>query len=112
MKKQYSGDICTRIVFIRSNETYYLRNIPEGNYYLKIAYGSDWRQKIIDLQCYGKFMKNAQYEIGNEILNYNITQKYNRDQVPSYELSLDVIVKRGAKSTFKSKDITEREFNE
>ena len=111
MKKQYSGDICIRIVFIRSNETYYLKNIPEGNYYLKIAYGSDWRQKIVDQQCYGKFMKNAQYEIGKESLNYNVIHKYDRDQVPSFELSLDVIVTRGTNSTFKSNDISEAEFN-
>jgi hypothetical protein len=111
MKKQYSGDICTRIIFIRSNETYYLRNIPEGNYYLKIAYGSDWRQKIVDNQCYGKFMKNAQYEIGQERLDYNVIHKYDRDQVPSFELSLDVIVTRGTKPTFKSNDISEAEFN-
>jgi hypothetical protein len=111
MKKQYGGDICIRIVFIRSNETYYLKNIPEGNYYLKIAYGSDWRQKIVDQQCYGKFMKNAQYEIGQERLDYNVIHKYDRDQVPSFELSLDVIVTRGTQTTFKSNDISEAEFN-
>jgi hypothetical protein len=111
MKKQYSGDICNRIVFIRSNETYTLKNIPEGNYYLKIAYGSDWRQKIVDQQCYGKFMKKAQYEIGKERLDYTVIHKYDRDQVPSFELSLDVIVTRGTKSTFKSNEISEAEFN-
>lgn len=111
MKKQYGGDICIRIIFIRSNETYYLKNIPEGNYYLKIAYGSDWRHKIVDQQCYGKFMKNAQYEIGDERLDYNVIHKYYRDQVPSFELSLGVIITRGTKSTFKSNDISEAEFN-
>jgi hypothetical protein len=111
MKKKYTGDICIRIIFIRSNETYYLKNIPEGNYYLKIAYGSEWKQKIIDQQCYGKFMKNAQYEIGDESLDYNVIHKYDRDQVPSFELSLDVIVTKGTKSTFKSNGISEAEFN-
>jgi hypothetical protein len=111
MKKQYEGDICIRIVFIRSNETFYLKNIPEGNYYLKLAYGSDWRQKIVDQQCYGKFIKNAQYVIGQKSLDYNVIHKYDRDQVPSFELSLDVIVTRGTKPTFKSNDISEAEFN-
>jgi hypothetical protein len=111
MKKQYEGDICTRIVFIRSNETYYLKNIPEGNYYLKIAYGKDWRQKIIDQKCYGKFMKDAIYEIGDERLDYNLIHKSDSYQVPSFELSLDVIVTRGTKPTFKSNDISEAEFN-
>jgi hypothetical protein len=111
MKKQYGGDLCIRVVYIRSNETYYLKNIPEGNYYLKIAYGSDWRQKIVDQQCYGKFMKNAQYEIGKERLDYNVIHKNDGYQVPSFELSLDVIVKRGTKPTFNSNDISEAEFN-
>lgn len=111
MKKQYAGDICIRIVFIRSNETYYLKNIPEGIYYLKIAYGSNWRQKIVDQQCYGKFMKNAQYEIGEESLDYNVIHKYDSKQVPSFALSLDVIVTRGTKPTFNSNDISEAEFN-
>jgi hypothetical protein len=111
MKKQYEGDICTRIVFIRRNETYYLKNIPEGNYYLKIAYGKDWRQKIVDQKCYGKFMKDAIYEIGDERLDYNLIHKPDSYQVPSFELSLDVIVTRGTKPTFKSNDISEAEFN-
>lgn len=111
MKRQYGGDICIRIIFIRSNETYNLRNIPEGDYYLKIAYGRDWRQKIVDQQCYGKFMKNALYKIGEERLDYNVIHKYDRDQVPSYELTLDVVVTRGTKNTFKSDEITEEEFN-
>ena len=111
MKQQNYGDICTRIIFIRSGEIYYMKNIPEGNYYLKIAYGSDWRQKIVDQQCYGKFMKNAQYEIGKERLNYNVIHKSDRDQIPSFELSLDVITSTKAYSTFKSNDISEAEFN-
>ena len=36
---------------------------------------------------------------------------YENWSIPSYELSLDVIVKKGTKSTFKSNDISEAEFN-
>lgn len=111
MKKQYDGDICIRIVFVRNNETYFLKNIPEGIYYLKIAYGKDWRQKIVDQHCYGKFMKNAQYEIGKDKLDFNIINSYNRTQVPSFELSLNVIVTRETIPSFKSNDISEAEFN-
>jgi hypothetical protein len=111
MKRQYNEDICIRMIYIRNNETYYLRNIPEGNYYLKIAYGRDWRQKIVDGQCVGKFMKNAQYEIGDERLDYNVIHKDDRDQVPSFELSLDVYVTKATQPTFNSNDISEAEFN-
>jgi len=111
MKKQYSGDICIRIIFIRSTESYYLKNIPEGTYYLKIAYGSDWRQKIVDQQCYGKFMKNAQYEIGKDIIDFRVIHNNDGDRIPCFELSLDIIVSDRKESTFKSSDISEAEFN-
>jgi hypothetical protein len=114
MKKEYDKDICVRIIFIRGNETYYLKNVPEGVYYLKIAYGKDWRQKIVDNQCYGKFMRNAQYEIGSNKLDFNIVHKADRTQVPYYELSLDLIVAKydkSRKSTFSANNINEAQFN-
>lgn len=109
-----NDDICSRIIFIRGNETYYLKNVPEGIYYLKIAYGRDWRQKIVDNQCYGKFMRNAQYEIGKNKLNFNIIHKPNGVSIPYFELSLDIVVKKydkNRKSSFSSKDINEEQFN-
>ncbi|MEO7174744.1 MAG: SH3 domain-containing protein [Saprospiraceae bacterium] len=111
MQQQAGKDICIRIIFIRSNETYYIRNVPEGEYYLKIAYGNDWRQKIVDQQCYGKFMKNSQYDLGIEKLDFRVIHSYEKDQIPYYELYLDAIVKKGEKSTFKSNNISEAEFN-
>ena len=65
-----NGDECIRIVYVRSGESYLIKNIPEGKYYLKIAYGKDYRSKIIDNQCNIKFIKNAQYEKGKDILDY------------------------------------------
>lgn len=116
MKKQYNdNDICARIIFIRSGDKYYLKNIPEGVYYLKIAYGKDWRQKIVDNQCYGKFMRNAQYEISSNKLDFNIIHKPNGNTiVPYFELSLDLVVskfEKNRKSTFSSKNINEALFN-
>ena len=117
MKKgnNYVDDICIRMTYIRKNEIYYLRNVPEGIYYLKIAYGKDWRQKIVDNQCYGKFMRNAQYEIGSNKLDFNIDERSDGKRfLPYYELSLDMIVDKfdkDRKSTFSSKNINEAQFN-
>jgi hypothetical protein len=117
MKKQndYNEDICIRIIYIRKDEIYYLRNVPEGIYYLKIAYGKDWRQKIVDNQCYGKFMRNAQYEIGSNKLDFNIDVRANGERfLPYFELSLDLVVQKydkNRKSTFSSKNINEAQFN-
>ena len=112
MKKNENDDICIRIVYIRSNETFSIINVPEGKYYLKIAYGTDWRQSIVDNKCYGKFMENSNYEIGKQVLDFNLIKKYNGYTVPSFQLSLSVVVKKGTKSTFVSNKISEAKFNE
>jgi len=113
-------DECIRIVYVRSKDKYDIKNIPEGRYYLKIAYGKDYRQSIVDNKCFVKFMKNALYEKGTEILDFNIVKRpstkvgnnvYENWDVPSFELSLDVIEKIGISQTFQSKDISEEEFN-
>ena len=121
MKKGYYEDECIRIVYVRSGDTYEIKNIPEGQYYLKIAYGKDYRKKVIDNVCYVKFMKNAQYEKGSQMLDFNKIKQpnqiignkvYENWSVPSFELSLDVIMALGKKSTFKSNDISEAQFNQ
>ncbi len=120
MKKGDYSDECIRIVYVRSGDTYEIKNIPQGRYYLKIAYGKDYRKKIVDSVCYVKFMKNAQYEKGIEILDFNLIKKpnerignnvYESWDVPSFELFLAVIETYGASKTFKASDISEAEFN-
>lgn len=120
MKKGSYSDECIRIVYVRSGDTYEIKNIPQGRYYLKIAYGKDYRKKIVDSVCYVKFMNNAQYEKGIEILDFNLIKKPNQRignnvyeswDVPSFELFLDVIETSGASKTFKASDISEEEFN-
>ena len=111
MKMSYNDDMCVRMVYIRSNETFYLKNVPEGKYYLKIAYGKDWRQSIINNQCIGKFVKDAQYEKGEEVLDFNIQKTYNGTSVPYFELSLNIIVTQAKKNSYNSDNISEKEFN-
>lgn len=120
VKKGIYEEECIRIVYVRGGESYKIKNIPEGRYYLKIAYGKDYRKKIVNNICYVKFMKNAQYEKGVEILDFNLRKKPNQRigndvyeswDVPSFELFLDVIQTYGANKEFKSSDISEEEFN-
>ena len=100
--------ICIRMVYIRGGETFYINHIPEGKYYLKMAYGEDWRQKIKDEKCVGKFVKKPLYEKGEDILDYYLVKKSNGTDIPLYELSLGVI---WAENEFESHGITESEFN-
>lgn len=121
MKIGYYRDECIRIVYVRSKDTYEIKNIPEGKYYVKIAYGTDYRQKIVDNHCYVKFMKDSQYEKSIEILDFNLVKQPNKIignqvsenwSVPSFELSLDVVVKKGIRPNFKANNISEEKFNE
>jgi hypothetical protein len=120
MKKGGYNDECIRIVYIRSGDTFEIKNVPEGQYYLKIAYGKDYRKKISDGICFVKFTKNAHYEKGIEILDFNLIKNpdrrigdriYESWSVPSFELFLDVIETYGADKKFKANSISEEEFN-
>lgn len=101
---------CIRYVFINSGTTYSIENIPEGKYYLKIAYGKDWLSKVENGQCVGKFIKNPLYEKGEDILDFNIQRDSNGRSIPSYQLSLDV-VSSGISNSFNSQNISESDFN-
>ncbi len=111
---------CIRYVYVRRGDVYNIRNIPEGKYYLKIAYGKDWRQKVVDGKCVGKFVTNALYKKGEEILDFNKVYEgiktegdnsFESYKVPSYSLKLDVI-ETDVADQFKTDEISERDFND
>jgi len=111
---------CIRYVYIRNNSTFNITNIPEGKYYVKIAYGYDWRQKVENGKCLGKFVQNSIYKKGDEILDFhkiykNVTvegdHKYANYNIPSYSLSLDVIKSAFDTNNFDTNVISEDEFN-
>ena len=102
---------CVRYVFINSGSTYEIHNIPEGVYYLKIAYGKDWYSKVENGQCVGKFLRNPMYEKGDNIMDFNIQYTDGGYSVPSFSLQLDVI-SSDRENTFNSQNISESEFNQ
>ncbi len=108
-----SEEICYRIAYIQSGDTYLMKNIPAGKYYLKIAYGEEWKQQTTaDGKCIGRFVKKALYKMGDKILNYNPVRLAQGMDVPSFELSLDVSTDgSGSGSSFDTDDISEEFFN-
>lgn len=104
------NDKCIRYVFINSNTSYAIKNIPEGKYYLKIAYGKNWYSKKENAKCIGKFIDNPMYEKGEDIMDFNLVHSYNGYQIPSYELHLDVI-SSNIMNSFNSTNISEESFN-
>jgi hypothetical protein len=102
---------CVRYVFIKSKSTYQITNIPEGIYYLKIAYGKEWFSKIENDQCIGKFVRSPMYEKGDDLMDFKIVYTSSGHSIPSYQLRLDVIAS-DISSTFDSQNISEAEFNQ
>jgi hypothetical protein len=102
---------CIRYVFINSNSSYDIRNVPEGIYYLKIAYGKNWISKVENGKCIGKFLSNPTYEEGSDEMNFNIQRTFDGRSIPSFQLSLDVISTNSFDS-FSSQNITEETFNQ
>jgi len=105
-----SSGKCIRCVYISAGGDFYISNIPEGYYTLKIAFGKKWSRRNSDLNnCESKFTENAMYEEGENILDF--TLKYTNDgyQIPSYELYLDVYTTNQNKG-FDSRKISEEEF--
>jgi len=100
---------CIRCVFISGGDTYYIKNIPEGVYFVKIAYGYDWAENGKGNFCSAKFLTDAHYEVGNDLLDFHLKQSSDGYQVPSFELILRTI-KNNRNNEFDSENISEEEF--
>ncbi len=107
----FNTDKCVRYVFINSGSTYTINNIPEGQYYLKIAYGKNWLSKVENGQCIGKFIQNPMYEKGEDIMDFNILHSADSYSIPSFKLQLDV-VSSGISNSFSTQNISESQFNQ
>lgn len=120
MKNDLTVPVCIRMAYVRGSDSFKMKNIPEGQYFLKIAYGNDFRQKIINNKCEVKFMNNAIYKKGDQILDFvrikqpdriiagKVYESYN---VQSYELKLGVVVSKNMNDKFESNNISEFDFN-
>ena len=103
-------ELTYRIAYIQDGDIFEMKNIPAGKYYLKIAYGKDWRETTQGGTCYGKFIQNPQYEKGDDIVDFTPIKTSAGLDVPSYELSLDVS-NTGSNNSLSTDDISEEDFN-
>ena len=103
------SEVCIRMAYIRGGETFRMMNIPEGKYYLKIAYGNDFAKYRKAGTCRVEFKKNAIYEKGSDVLDYYIKKTYQEEQIPSFELYLEVQETSG--KALNLKDVSAEEFN-
>ncbi|MFX1667849.1 hypothetical protein JZ968_06655 [Riemerella anatipestifer] len=105
-----------RIAYIQKGDFFSIKNIPEGVYYLKEAYGDRWMQKNINGKCIGEFRDHAVYKKGKDKADFYIKKKYQSDgvlvTVPSYTLEIGITYTKGLpKNNYKSADISKEEFN-
>ncbi len=104
-----------RIVYIKEGEESAIKNIPQGRYYLKEAYGKVWKQKNIDGKCIGEFSERAVYKKGKNIADFNIkktiTATHENYQIPSYSLEIGVTFSKEKSGNYVNNTISSAEFN-
>jgi hypothetical protein len=110
MKMSSGGQECIRIAYVRGGESFVMKNIPVGKYYLKLAYGKDFRQYSLGGNCMVKFTKDAEYEKGSDILDFKHTIKGQYISYSSYEILLGTS-KSSSDRQLNTNEIDEKSFN-
>lgn len=99
-------DKCIRYVYVAENTTTTVQEIPQGVYYLKLAYGYDWMEKETMNGKQGKFTRNVLYEKSQDTFDFGI--KNSRDEI-NYRLDINVIDSK-LENNFHATPIDEKEF--
>lgn len=99
-------DKCIRYAVVPENSTTTVTQIPQGKYYLKLAYGKDWMEFETDSITIGKFTRNAFYEKSRETYDFG---KKNTMQEVNYDLRINVREETGM-NNFETSPISEEEF--
>ena len=97
---------CIRYVVVAENSTTTITQIPQGRYYLKLAYGKDWMELNTDSITIGKFTKDAFYEKSRQV--YDFGKKNSLDEV-NFDLRINVKDAIGM-NNFETSPISEDEF--
>ena len=97
---------CIRYAVVPENSTTTVTQIPQGRYYLKLAYGRDWMELQTDSVIIGKFTRNAFYEKSREYYDFG---KKNSMQEINYDLRINVREEVGM-NNFETSPISEEEF--
>ena len=99
-------DKCIRYVYVAENSTTTVQEIPQGVYYLKLAYGYDWMEYENDDEKIGKFTRNVSYERSQDTFDFGV--KNSKDEV-NYRLEINVVDSK-LENNFLATPINEEEF--
>ena len=104
-----ANDECIRYVFISENSSENIQMIPQGKYYLKIAYGRDWMEYDNgDDTLRGKFTSNISYDKSTDYFDFG---KKNSSSLVNYELNINIDNDQLIHN-FQTVSISEKEFFE
>ena len=99
-------DRCVRYVYVAEDSEITVHEIPQGQYYLKLAYGSGWMEMETDGSKLGKFSMNVSYAKSTNVFDFGMK---NSSEVTNYCLNINVIDSR-LEYNFTSTPISEDEF--
>ena len=97
---------CIRYIYVSEASTATINDIPQGKYYLKLAYGNNWMELQTDSITIGKFTKNILYERSKDIYDFG---KKNSTSIVNYQLKINV-TDNGTMNNFETVPISEKEF--
>lgn len=101
-----SSDKCIRYIFVPEGATITVGQIPQGRYYLKLAYGKDWMEYSDGVSVKGKFSRSPFYERSVTIYDFG---KKNSQSFVNYSLELNVI-DGDIENNFETVAISEEDF--
>lgn len=100
-------DKCIRYVFVPENSSANIQMIPQGKYYLKLAYGKDWMEYDNGSGTLNaKFTSNVTYDRSTDIFDFG---KKNSSNVVNYLLQINVVDSE-LQNSFGTIEISESEF--
>lgn len=99
-------DKCIRYVYVAENTTTTVQEIPQGVYYLKLAYGYDWMVKDTNDGKQGKFTRDVLYERSQDTFDFGTK---NSIEEINYRLDINVVDSK-LENNFHAIPIDEKEF--
>lgn len=102
-----ANEQCIRYVFVPENTTANIQMIPQGQYYLKLAYGKDWMEHDNgNGTVEGKFISDVFYDKSLDVFDFG---KKNSSSIISYVLQIN-IKDSCLQNNFETVSISEAEF--
>lgn len=100
-------DKCIRYVFVSENSSANIQMIPQGKYYLKLAYGKDWMEYDNgDGTLSARFTSNVTYDRSTDVFDFG---KKNSSSVVNHLLQINVVDSK-LQNSFCTVEISESEF--